>query len=313
MSTIDFPTESRRVIPVAALSLLFVMTTVATRGQNQFVTARLPAGEQESTQRWNHTHEGVDDMATYRVKIVADVMPVEVEFVLTTGEYDQTGSYRWKHWMRVGDDVEIQNTRDSTEPLVYRELLLRETTFTVLVGVRHDIDTPTHWESGLVVHIRRVNHCSMWARLSGDVSLTTFGDVAYFNALDKPTARATGSIGDPAMQEMMGDLIDGMSEAKEMMEGNDADPGSGEGGSTARKKWEDFMSESGEEAFGLTLIDQKTDVDASPLAGLMEAMSAVYPGGRRSRQHQIQSQQGDHRRAPNPDASDSGRTREGVR
>jgi hypothetical protein len=63
------------------------------------------------------------------------------------------------------------------------------------------------WKLELLVRLHKVTWCSMWATISGDIKLTTFGDVAYFNTFEEGVAGATGSMADSTAGEALQGIL----------------------------------------------------------------------------------------------------------
>lgn len=104
----------------------------------------------------------------------------------------------------------------------------------------------------LVVTLRRVDWCSMTARVSGDVGGSYFGDVAHFSTTGGATIY--GAFSNPEMIEGMGEWLENM-----------AEQAGGEGaGDEIAARARDFSQGAGElprETFGLSLSNQRLDAE----------------------------------------------------
>ena len=119
--------------------------------------------------------------------------------------------------------------------------------------------------------LRRLNRgpCAMKATVSGDVSGSKFGDVAFYNLFEEGVAGglAAGTALDPSAQEVLRGLSDFANWASDFLEDDDdeegEDAGEKEAGEGSESEpgyfWGDEWDASGTDTFGLTLVDVKFD------------------------------------------------------
>ena len=225
--------------------------------------------------------------------------PYEVEISLSEIDFESTDGYWETDWafglIEWTDQISpayphsipasrtIKGSKDHPE-MVYREIFNENPKdYMVLIGALNP-DFPLSL-GGLTytldIKLRRVNHCAMWAKIWGDVDYVTYGDVSYFNTFAQPTTVATGSMFDPEMIEMMGDMAQGMAELGFGSAADGDDEETRRSGSEVRKDWEDFVrqeSEGGTENWGLSMVDAKMDSDLGALGTLLGGMTIEAAG-----------------------------------
>jgi len=124
----------------------------------------------------------------------------------------------------------------------------------------------------VVALLQRVeDYCTVSAWVGGDASGYYFGDVAYFNALERGVKKglAAGSMADPESQQMLGEFIEGMGALARQLEEQGYETYMDEeapGPEAGRARFANFVEEAlaaedpaAGDNFGLSLTDVKLD------------------------------------------------------
>jgi hypothetical protein len=162
------------------------------------IAIELSAGEYEKELRV--PLEGSADGPVYfDLRAVSGEAPWEIEISIISNVLAamQTGVIEAG---KVGPSVDAQGTlfftADSTWRFLYRKLQEEQGQKTYRIRLVPK-NAPDDLTRVLIATLRKVVYCSMWADCNGDITRTTFGDIAYFNtfggAVSATVDRAEGA------------------------------------------------------------------------------------------------------------------------
>ncbi len=139
--------------------------------------------------------------------------PVEVNITVVTGDRADV----FVNGFKTSKSAVIPGSDNDATWYGYRDLMLQpgESDYDLLMVNQAALAAHEHaatsdrtpWNARLLVRLHKVTWCSMWAAINGDIKLTTFGDVAYFNTFEEGVAGATGSMADSAAGEALQGIL----------------------------------------------------------------------------------------------------------